>query len=133
MGLMGVAGIYLFNRPIDHCLYSIASGLMLFPVLFRLALSIGPLRGSRSSNAVDYPSCLVHNGARRIEHKHLLMNSTRLKVTAHAQATPFVTVTLSRNSSAPKERCVLLWWYVRLNEHLAELFQFLRATNFLRK
>lgn len=38
---------------------------------------------------------------------------------------------MSRNSSAPEENCVLLWWYIRLNEHLAKVFQLLRATDFL--
>jgi hypothetical protein len=34
---------------------------------------------------------------------------------------------------SPGRTLVLLWRYVRLNEHLAKLFQLLRATDFLRE
>jgi hypothetical protein len=41
---------------------------------------------------------------------------------------------LSGNSSIPLTvHYVLLWWHVRLNEHLAEVFQLLGATDFLGK
>ena len=33
----------------------------------------------------------------------------------------------------PGRTLILLWWHVRLNEHLAKLFQLLRATDFLRE
>ena len=116
----------------DHCLYFITSGPMLFLVLSLLHFSLVPLRGLRSKDIVDYLSCVVHNGARCVEHDYSSM-TVRLEVTGYVQAASQVMVTLSRDSGAPEEHCILLRWYIRLNEHLAKVFQLLRATDFLRE
>ena len=112
---------------IDHCLYSISSGLILFPVRSVLYFSPVPHRGLQSRAVVDYYlSCFVRNGAKRIEHDHPSRNVC-LKLTCKSR--PWLR--LSRYSGALDYRRALLWWYVWLNEHLAELFQLLRATDLL--
>ena len=59
------------NR-VDQCLYSITSGLMLFPalVLYFPSCPLGDY-ALRSRVIVNYPFSLAHNGAWFIEHGHL--------------------------------------------------------------
>ena len=117
---------------IDRRLFSITSGLCCF-LLFsscKLHFPPVPLRGLRSRHVVDYLSCIVHNGARRTEHSRSSMNVC-LGVTVIA--TSLVLVTLFRNTNTTEERQVLLWWHIRPNEHLAKVFQLLRAPDFLRE
>ena len=102
---------------------------MLFPAVSILYFPPCPLGdyALRSRAVINYPSCLVPNGACSA------LNTTISTNTRLTSRSPLVTFTLSRNSSAPGERSGLLWRYVWPNEHPTKLSQLLRATDFLRE
>jgi len=76
MGPRGVAGDYHVIGPNRSLLILYYFQSYLVSSSFRLVFPPVPLRGLRSRAYVCYYlSCLVHNGARRIEHDHSPMNT----------------------------------------------------------
>lgn len=108
----------------DHFVFLTASGLVLLAILFMLQPV--PLTGLQYSYTVSYLTFLMHNRTRHTEH-YLLPG---LHINHHVEVKS--PAPLSDDlSTVFTSYYVLLRWRIWLDEHLAKVFQLLRATDFL--